>query len=180
LEFKKVSNEYLISPQKLSDKEILDEIMKYSDNEQYLPTQNTLIENGLYYFVGEIRRRHDSYLSFAKKFNKALVARKQEWNENTVYTEMLNLINKGIPLDRKYFRENNLGGLISFIKLSKKPIHYYKLRFYEEYINQIDVLPYKEIDYLRNVSINRGSNIMNKVTPEQQEQAKRILEKYNS
>jgi hypothetical protein len=179
-EIRFIDNEYLVSPKNLTDEEILVEIMKYSKDENILPTQNTLIKNGLFYYVSEIRQRHDSYLSFAKRFNKTLRARSNEWDEETVYQEMLNLINKGIPLERQYFREHKLGGLTSFIKNSKKPIHFYKINFYNMYLNQIDIIPDKEIDYLRNVSVNRGSNIMNKVTPEQQEQAKWILEKYNS
>ena len=90
------------------------------------------------------------------------------------------MIKKGISLERRNFRKFNLGGLVTYIKNSSKAIHTFKLDFYDMYLNQISVIPDKELDYLKNVSINRGSNIMNKVTPEQQEQAKLILENYKA
>jgi len=180
-DIKKVNDELLISPLTRSDEEIMQVFMKYSEDNKILPTANVLLNNKLSGYLNEVRKRHSTYLNFANKVGKELTVRKHEWNnDDKVYQEFFNLIKKGISLERRNFRKFNLGGLVTYIKNSSKAIHTFKLDFYDMYLNQISVIPDKELDYLKNVSINRGSNIMNKVTPEQQEQAKLILENYKA
>lgn len=59
-------------PNKLSDEEILNEIMKHSDNPNKLPPQRLLHEAGLYSYIMEIRKRYVGYQGFADAFNKTL------------------------------------------------------------------------------------------------------------
>lgn len=70
--FKIFENCSFMRPNKLTDEEILNEIMKYSDNPNKLPPQRLLHEAGLYSYIMEIRKRYVGYQGFADAFNKTL------------------------------------------------------------------------------------------------------------
>lgn len=180
-EFKIVSNEYLVSPNKLKDEEMLEIIMKYSDNINNLPKQDILHEKGLSGYLKEIRKRHNTYLSFARKFNKTIYGRSHEWNDDMVFEAMNDIISKRLSITRKNIESLSYGGMFSYTNRTKKSnLLTYKLNYFTKFIDSINFITEFDLKFLHNVVSNKGENVMHKVTPEQQEQAKQILEKYNA
>lgn len=171
LKFKELTYDDLF-PKKinLTDEEILDEIMKYSDNEDYLPTVLTLKKNSSYYLYNEVLRRYGNYYNFADKFHRKIIRHTPSyWTENKIFEYFKELNDKDIMINRKnlsgYQGLNDkivvLGGLIEW-----------KLKYFAT--NNFKPIK-KEIEWIRNVANNRGTNIKNKVTSSQQNQAKQIL-----
>lgn len=62
-------NEVIIPPNKLSDDELFESIMKYSDNEMILPS-TMLLQKKNQSLYNEMRKRYGSIKTFAKKYNK--------------------------------------------------------------------------------------------------------------
>lgn len=61
-----------LHPKRLSDKEILDAIMIYSNVAGYLPKQDDVIKNKKHSYLHEIRLRHGSYFNFAESVGMKL------------------------------------------------------------------------------------------------------------
>ncbi|MED1863226.1 hypothetical protein P4V41_07140 [Fictibacillus nanhaiensis] len=179
--FKIIENEFLVTPSQLTDEGILNEIMKYSEDEDYLPTQLILSELGLNHFSIEIRRRHKTYLAFAKKFNKKLVARSYEWNEELIFSKLFEIVSdRQLPINKKVLKELGLQGLASSLRklTGSQSLIPVKLNFYIKYLKNNHFIHNEDVAYLQNIKLNKGINIMNVVTPDQQELAKQILDKY--
>lgn len=172
--FKKVDSEFLVRPSALSDKNLLNVIMKYSEDDEILPSQAELERKGLGGVVREIIKRHETFNVFANKFNKT-TKRKYTWdNENDVYERFLKIVNDKKPITK----ENLISyGYISYLN-KKEGIGTLRLNFYEKYINNISYIHPKDLKFIENRLVKRSGR--NDVPKEHKEQASYILEIYNS
>jgi hypothetical protein len=180
LSLKEVANEVLLSPSSLSDDEILETIMKYSDNQEYLPTQVILLQNGLWSYCNEIRKRYGDYFKFAEKVNKKRQDKTFYWNEETIYKALLNIVKHNKPIKKSTLKEFGYMGMTN--KKDKNGTHSLipvRLDFYQQYLlNRNSYIHPEDIKFLENVVDNVGANVKNKVTIEQQKQASEILKMY--
>lgn len=165
----------------LTDKEMLDVFMKYSDDD-CLPTQEILQENNLNKYLIEIRKRYtEGYYGFAKAMGKELSGYKYIWNKESLYVELFNFVsNTKLPISKKNMIESGLHGMLNFSRIyydrgGYTPI---KLDFYSKYI--------KENDYIHPYDLEFLSRLANRSEPsaryleEDIKTAKEILEVINN
>lgn len=69
LKYKKIDDKYLIVPSKLTDGELLDELLKYSTVKNVLPSEYALRKIGKSNLFTQVLKRYDSYEQFAKRYN---------------------------------------------------------------------------------------------------------------
>lgn len=171
--FKYIENKTILPSRNLSDIELLDIIMKYSKNKEFLPEIKALKINGMYRYYEEIIKRYNSYNNFAIKFEKKTNKKYNYWNKNSIF-EVFNILNKNnLPIKYETLNElgyNNIPGIILSINLKLLDL---KLEFYNSLIDS--KIPKDDIVFLENIINNKGTNIKNKVTSEQQLLAQQIL-----
>lgn len=90
-EYKEIETKIFISGRALSDEELLEKIMEYSDDDSFLPKSSTR-EQGFYTLYKEIIKRYGRYSLFAKKFNKKTINKKGSRYSNS--SELQYLKNK--------------------------------------------------------------------------------------
>jgi hypothetical protein len=179
---KEVANEVLLIPSSLSEDEILETIMKFSDNQEYLPTQVVLLQNGLWSYCNEIRKRYGDYYKFAEKVNKKRQDKTYDWDEETIYKALLNIVKDEKPIKKTTLKEFGYMGMTN--KRDENGSHSLipvRLDFYQKYLlNGESYIHPEDVKFLNNVVQNIGANVKNKVTIEQQKQALEILKMYQS
>lgn len=181
LKTRKLNNDIFFNP-KMTDEEIFNCLMTYSTDGETLPKVPDLKGTEIYKFYSEAVKRYGSYQIFAEKFGSHVHHRRNYWTLEIIHEKIFNLISNGEYVIRPRLRELNMHSLESAIQNIGSIIEI-KLDVYFDNINNLNFLMNihsKELKFLENVMNNRGANIMNKVTPDQQEQAKQILDKYYS
>jgi hypothetical protein len=182
--FKSILNKALyVVPQKhfitvdLTDDELFAQIMKYSNNKNYLPSDKILRKNHVDSLYREVIKRFGSYNDFARKYNLKIKQKERGyWNNDNLVKESFELLNKGIALDFGILRELGKNSLVFYIQKTGSSIN-----FRLNILSLFDgILPDKEVKFLNNVINNRGTTIMNKVNLNQQQQAQQILDQYNT
>jgi hypothetical protein len=177
LEYEKIDKKYLVTPNSLSDQDLFELLMEFSSDGKTLPTTTTLKEKCAYGLYNQVIKRYGNYASFAKHFSVSNHHKRFYWTEQEIEYQ-LNIVNQNKKdLSRKSFNELNLSGLMTAIDKSKGMIQT-RLDYYDN--NNVNFIHDKDLKILNNIIMNKGTNIKNHVTLKQQEQAKRILEKYYS
>jgi hypothetical protein len=157
-----------------TDDELFDKIMSYSQDKNYLPVVSVLKQNGVYTLYDEVVKRYGSYNKFAE--NYGLDIRRKEpgyWTEETLINKCIELLEKGISLDQKVLKDN--GYLSIFAQIRKSNLNHidFRLKTLSQYKG---IVPEKEIILLNNIINNKGTNVKGRVTPEQQQLAKQLLD----
>jgi len=181
-------NKYIINnyipANTLSDEELLTEALLISNNKNQLPSSKDLVKEK-YGIYKEIIRRYNNYKNFAQKYGKnTMYVNKNYWSDINnlfnIYNYMINKYDK--ILTQKENKElssvdNNLNkNMYAYVIKLHGGVIQTKLKFFENNL----YIPNKELEYIKNVSNKIGRNIKNKVTSEQQQLAKQILDKYNN
>jgi len=190
LEFKYIKQEKFLSFNSLSDEELMVEVLKYSDNDEYLPYALYLrTENHSLY--QEILKRFKNYSEFAEKFGKlTFVKSNGYWDKEKIFNifkHMLSKYNK--ILNRTEINKlkdtdiliDDISHIISSLNRKDKygGVFELKIEFFHKCQQNNIVIPKSEIKWLINISKNstrRGNKL---VSDEYSELAKLILEKYN-
>jgi len=185
LDFYNVENDVYLKITDLTDDELFNEIMVFSDNLVYFPKYETLIDSGKYYLYNEVLKRYNKYHIFARKYNKKTFGRnfsKEDFTKEYIFEQfsiILEIYNKGI---NKHSICNDLKNYTLYdIATKQYGILYIKLEFFQQYIDESKKLPKTELLWLNNIVNNKRMHIKsNKIKPEHQLLAKQILDKYNS
>jgi len=172
---KKIINyDFLRHPHCISDEELLNELMIYSIDQEYLPKWSDLKNVKKDYLGREVKKRYKTYLDFAKKFNKKVYNRNNSWNNQLILEKLIDMIKSGIFIN-KINMNNYCKGLYDALVNHGNQIKY-KLDALNKCINDMKIIT-KEVEWLNNVINNRGLHIKNKATSEQRQQAQEILNK---
>jgi len=153
-EFKIVEQKVLIPGTKMSDEEILNKIMEYSDDGITFPSYDKLKferQNTLYL---NVLKRYSSMSEFAEKYGKIPHDTPMNyWNKERIFSVFEDKLNRDGFLG-SYKDMNNFRGSFSSIVINRyKSGLYAKIEFYKWYINKGKRLPIKEIEYIRNILI---------------------------
>lgn len=179
LKYKNIDNSILVLPSSLSDEELLHKIMEHSDDPDTLPKVDVLKQVKRYGLYEESVKRFKTYCDFGQHFNK-IASRKSVgfWDEEVIFSYFTDMIQSN-----KYINVENLrrerSGLLDGVA-SNGGLIKLKLEFFNRYALSFESINQKELKFIENVANNRGVNIMNKVSPEQQELAKQILNQIES
>jgi hypothetical protein len=184
LKMKHIDNDYMINPNKLSDEEIINKFMEYSDDHRFLPKQNILQKETPTLF-NEMNRRYGNQNNFAKKYNKLTYSKFGLWDKTLIIRIFMHMQTKyGYVLKmseiKKSISNKSDSMLIGFNDGLKKVfgniIDGYL--FYYDYClrNKIN-LHNNDLNYLRNLSMGRYFNSKN-ATENRKIKAKNILEEY--
>lgn len=178
LKFKTVSQENIVPSSLLTDKELLSEIMKYSDDDDCLPNTTQLkgIVTGYY---NEIIKRHETYQNFADKFNKKVeFASNGYWTQEKIFEVFDSMIlNHGKVLNRKeclkvkslnkfshIIQSQAYGGLIDN-----------KLDYFRHLQQNNREIPEYEIKFLYDVSRGNSLEYSNSIDKDKKKKAQGIL-----
>lgn len=93
LDYKNVDQKSFIPSNKISDKELLNEIMKYSDDEVMLPKQSKLQKEGVSFLYIEAINRYGNYYKFAEKFGKLSLRKRKAWQESDIFETFDYMVN---------------------------------------------------------------------------------------
>mgnify|MGYP001126211592 CR=1 FL=1 len=175
LKYRKLNTSVLTPPSKFTNEQLLNEIMKYSEESNILPTVPILKQHKKYHLYQMVISRFPSYYDFGLQFGKSLSRiPKHYWTDEKIYECFTHLLEKGKDLSQQSLQKN-FSGLLSAISTLGGVIQV-KLNYYEKFISQIiNLLSIQEKIFLVNVIRNRGTNIMNRINQEQQDQARRIV-----
>ena len=185
LEFKTFDNEIIIPYMKMSDEDILNELLKHSKDGETLPTVKYLKKNHIYMLYYEANKRYNGYYNFAAKFGKKTtrVDVKLCGEENAkrlfnLYLQMINefgyIPNKELIENRKEYKTSlsiemqQYGGKIGA-----------KLAFYQYcYDNKIKLTD-RELLYLSHIFNGKNKRVSNFSTSEHKKLAMNLLDNYN-
>lgn len=159
LVFKEFENVQFLYPQGLSDEKILEVVMGFSTDENELPYQETLSENGLWTYINEIRKRYGSYISFAKYFDKTLKKQKHEWDEESVYETFLDIVvNKREPISQKVMEKYGYMGATNFFRreYGSTSLINPKFKFYKKYLKIYTYIHEEDMKSIEDISERRG------------------------
>jgi hypothetical protein len=160
LKYKDLDYKYFIA-NKLSNEEIFEEIMSISNGHD-LPRIDDIKKYNSSLYI-EMLNRFGNYTNFALYFNKEPYEKKNYWNKEKIHEHLLELINNG-----KQLNQNNIKSIKGLFKamIRHKGITDTKLEFFNDNISKLVNLHVEDIKWLNKIKNS---------TPEQQEQAKRIL-----
>ena len=150
LKYKDVDYRLLIPSTKLTDEDLLNNILKLSKDKNYLPSTKSIHDNGMSGLHIEILKRYNSYLDFANKFNKKLLFTEYKWDKELIFSFF-----KQIADDNKLIDKNNLEIICknSYANLCKfGGIVKLKLEFLNDYLISNNYIPYIEINWLVELS----------------------------
>lgn len=168
LKFKDLDYRYFIAS-KLSDEEIFKEIMSISTNNELPRTDEIKKYNSSLYI--EMINRFGNYTNFALHFNKDLHQKNNYWDKDKIHTNLLDMVKNDIQLSQTNIK--NTRGLFKAM-IRYKGMTDTKLEFFNDNLDVIINLNEFEIKWLDRIIKNSNS------TPQQQEQAKQIIDKYNA
>lgn len=186
LDLQPVSNTLLIPPTKMSDEDLLTEIMKYSDDPNVFPYQKVLTENNVSLLYLETIKRYGSYYNFANLYNKFTHYQYKKWDSRSifeVFQYMLTKYNHILKIDELKLYNKHDKNIVGIIESSKKIFGSYidaRLQFYLYCIkNEISVSK-SDISYLYDLAnIKRGFN-KKTATIDRQTKAQFIISNINS
>jgi len=180
----KIDIKYMINPNKLSDLELLDRLMEYSDDSRFLPKQEVLMKNvsSLY---NEMIRRYGNQNNFAIKYDKLTYSKVGMWNNdfalkifNYMHNEYGCLLRGSEIINCFLYRNDNM--LIGFANGIRKVFGCTTdgyLFYYNYCLDKQIILHEKDISYLKDLSIGRYFN--GKVATQlRKDKAKKILDTY--
>lgn len=186
LKYKKIDNKLLLSSRqlkKITDEDLFNELLKYSDDKRYLPSTAHLRRIGKEHIYVEVLKRYDNYIDFANKFNKSLLhVNNNYWTKDKIFERFDYMIDNygkilsSVEMMKLNNIDTNIRNVIdriySFGSLADMKLEYFK--------NKIDnnnnyIITDKDKRYL--FLLSKGSD--SRVNKEQQKQAKEILDKYN-
>ncbi len=156
-----VKQDRLIPNTLMTDEEILNKLMLYSDDGITLPSYKKLKENNLSNLYSIIRQRYGSTINFCEKYNKKTKIKPNGfWNLKRIFDIFDKMIEeKGfiLTLDSmdKYYKGlgtacKKLGGSI-----------YCKLSYYEYLLNNNKTISYNDIEYIKQIAKIKKSHIHN-------------------
>lgn len=162
----------------LSDDEIFERIMKYSEDENYLPFVDTFRKSENYLYT-EIIRRYGNYTLFGERYGKYTNQRRNYWNKDTIYGKFVYMINKYGKIlsstELRKVKDDNFKGLADRIKGMGGYIDF-KFDFYQYCIDKKILIPIEEINWLNKIINNKGYYYISKNELKQrQEEALYIL-----
>lgn len=166
-----------ISPLKITDEEILKTIMKYSDDKVMLPTQVKLRSFGLDGYIMEIRKRHGSYLNFARMFDKKLRVQEYEWTQESIYDAFLGIVKTNrYPINKTSLKKFNLSGMSSGFSRIYKTSGFTtpKLLFYREYLKNESFVHPEDLKIIEIISLKEEAS--SRYSEENVAIAKQIME----
>lgn len=163
---KNIEMSNIINPYKLTDLEILNKIMQYSDNDDFLPLASVISKNE-HILYNEILRRYGGITKFAKIFGKATHLKTDVWKSENILKVMNHMREKyGYVLRISDINLNSLSKkdsmLIGFEKGLKQvfnnvPSGY--LFYYNYCLENKIILHEKDLQYLNALGYNgRGFN----------------------
>ncbi|MCM2531484.1 hypothetical protein NDK43_02555 [Neobacillus pocheonensis] len=160
-----METEALIPPYLANDKEMLDEVMKFSTDGESLPPANIIQEKRQTLAI-EIRRRFGGYYEFAKHFGKTkgVIV---NWTMEEVYQRLFAMLDT----------EGSLKSLSKSGTLHDKVTKDVRLAFYEECLKRKVEIPEEEIDYL--VGMAKRYRYHENDTESQQKTAQKLLKEMN-
>lgn len=177
----KIDIKYMVNPNKMSDSELLNRIMEYSDDDNYLPKNETLRERNPS-LLNEMVRRYGGQNAFAIKHNKLTYSKVGMWDENFALNILRYMHDTyGFLLSKNAIRMQNDDMLIGFMngiqKVFGSLVDGY-LYFYNYCLENRVALHKNDVAYLQNIINGRYFN--NKTaTTERKQKAKDILEAHH-
>jgi hypothetical protein len=181
MKFEKVDSNLLVQPTKLTDEELLGEILSFSNDKEILPNSSYLKKIGKYCLYDVASKRYGSYHNFGLAFNKSTTKKNQGfWNPSSALDQTLQHLRSGGSLDRKELMECGLGSLISIIEKHYDGMISFRLFLYLNYPDLLEKIHPSELKIINQMANNKGTNIRNRITPEQQERANLVIEHFKS
>lgn len=186
LDFKDVDTDLLVSPRGMSEDEIYQRTMKYSNDQRFTPPLE-LLEKKDSSLVVEITKRYGGLNGFAKIYGLLTYSKKGLWNKDLVFKIMeymysnygkLFKINE-LNIVAKNKTDIMLRGFANGVKNVYPSIVDAYLDFYLSIVNKSICLKEDDIKYLNEIIIARGYNLKN-CTPERIKFAYEILAKNES
>lgn len=181
LNFKQLNYIDVAPPNKITDEEILNEIVKLSDDSNFLPISETVIKYNpnLYY---EVMKRYDTYLNFAKKHNKqthTFRTKEVYWTLDKVFEIYDKMIDTyGYILDKSEIEKTNTldmeikrvaNGASKFGGMTKC-----RMLYYQQLLKNKAHIPESEIEYLQEVAQIKPSRRRN-ISSEAKQDALKLL-----
>ena len=157
-DLKIIDHKFLIHPNKMTDNELFDEIMKISKDNITLPKESDFTSNNKELFY-EALKRFGNYNNFANHFGVVSNRKRGYWNENTVLNRLTEIKMKygylptSIEIrNNKLAKEDSLFvGIVDAVKnIFGNTIEGY-LTFYEKCISENIELSDKDKEYLTNL-----------------------------
>ena len=157
-ELKIIDHKFMVHPNKMSDDELFDEIMKISRDSTTLPSETDFSEENkcLYY---EALKRFGNYGKFAKRFGVVTNNKHGYWNEDTILNRLSDIHKKysylptSIEIRNKKLSKSDalFIGIVDGVKsVFGNTINGY-LTFYERCVSENIKLGDKDIEYLTNL-----------------------------
>ena len=139
---------------RLTDDQILEILMRYSENNEFLPAQETVKEAKLSRYLGEIRKRHESYFDFARKFGKQVHAQNFKWDDKEIYNAFKSIVKDGLPISKNTISEYGYSGMLNKLKIvnGNSGITTTKLHFYKEFLKTNLKIHEDDIVFIYNIS----------------------------
>lgn len=157
-DLKIIDHKFLVHPNKMTDNELFDEIMKISKDNNTLPKESDFTSNNKELFY-EALKRFGNYNNFANHFGVVSNRKRGYWNENTVLNRLTEIKMKygylptSIEIrNNKLAKEDSLfAGIVDAVKsIFGNTIEGY-LTFYEKCISENIELGDKDKEYLTNL-----------------------------
>lgn len=182
--FKLVNQDLFIPGNEYSDDEILNTLMSLSDNNDYLP-EACLFREKYRTLYNQILKRYGNYSNFADKYNKKLKYKSNKyWTEDKIFKTFDYMIENYNKILSRRDSKNHLDDIIvsDYAKVSYSfRVKDLKLKYYSIKISNKDfVIPQNDLKWIKQVKTNLSRRCNIPYTSKQQEQADKILEKYNA
>jgi hypothetical protein len=183
LNFRKVDHQKFIPANKISDGDLLKELMNYSDDNVTLPKQDLLSELGLSNLFLEAINRYGTYYNFAEKMGVKSLRVRHDWSEQKVYEIFDYMISDyGHILksnELRFNRDRNLRGFETGAKKVFGSILNARISYYEHQVSNNQMINDKELDYIDDVLHIRNGFSKRYITEEILERLKNIIKFYN-
>lgn len=182
LKYKNVDQKLIIPSYKLTDSELLSEIMKFSKDDFTFPKQRVLTDNGVTGLYLEVINRHGSYYNFAEMFGKTTHYKTGKWNQEKIFAVFKYMIDSyGHLLMNDEIKNNakdrKLTGIIENSNYLFGGLVEARFSFYE-YCNEVNIqIPNLDMEYLHNLINCRRGFTFKVSTKERVERAKNIIAK---
>lgn len=160
---KEINIELFLPANKMSNEELLNEIMKYSDNQDILPKQVKLKANNASGLYIEAVKRYGSYHNFAKAFNKYSIGKYNTWNKVTIFNafdHMSEFYNGTLNSSEiKIIKDNKIKGIEEGCKQVFGTYFNARIEYFDYIVTNNKILAIKDVEYLNNaLQMKRGFN----------------------
>ena len=177
IELKKVKQEVLIPGHLMSDEELLNKIMEYSDDNIAFPSYDKLKKERQSTLSRNVLKRYSSMSELAIKYRKIPCDTPMDyWTKDRIISVLENKIIRDGFLGSNKDLDNFRGGFSSIIiSRYKGSAIYAKIDFYKYYINNGNILPIVELEYLKNI-LSKGKYYRTVLTDENKQDIKFIID----